>query len=141
MLTLYCETDFVAKNQDFISLLNKITDKAFSEGSQRIKEEVKEMIDPVIQKTGEKIELGEIHQIEGEIIGSYVHNGKTGAMISLESGNKNLAREIAMQAAAMKPENEEELMGQVFIKDAEKKISDLLEEAGAKLKEMKRSSI
>jgi len=104
LVALQCETDFVAKNEDFTNLLEKITDKALTEGIEKTKEGVKELIDPVIQKTGENIGLGEIYELEGKIIGNYVHNNKIAVIVSLEGGNQELAKDIAMHMTAMKPE-------------------------------------
>ena len=104
LVALRCETDFVSRNEDFTSLLTKLTDKAFSDGIEKMKEEAKDMIDPIIQKTGENIQIGEIYTVEGNILGNYVHNNKSGVIVSLEGGNQELARDIAMHITAMKPE-------------------------------------
>ena len=69
-----------------------------------MKASAKELIDPVIQKTGENIELGEAYVVVGETVGSYVHNNKMAVIVSLEGGNSALARDVAMHVAAMKPE-------------------------------------
>jgi elongation factor Ts len=104
MVSLHCETDFVSRNEDFTSLLSKLSDMAFADGIDKMKEAAKEMINPVIQKTGENIQLGEAFQVEGNILGSYVHNNKSAVVVSLEGGNSELAKDIAMHITAMKPE-------------------------------------
>lgn len=104
LIGLHCETDFVSRNEDFITLLSNLGDKALKEGIEKMKEEAKSMIDPVIQKTGEKIELGDVYEIKGKILGNYVHNNKTAVIVSLEGGNEELAKDIAMHITAMKPE-------------------------------------
>lgn len=104
LLTLHCETDFVSKNDDFVKVLNDLTEMALNQGIDKMKESSKESIDGIIQKTGEKVELGEVSEINGSVVGSYVHNGKNGAVVSLEGGNVELARDIAMHITAMRPE-------------------------------------
>lgn len=104
MVALLCETDFVSKNDDFTTLLTKLTENALSSGVEKMKEGAKEMIDPVIQKTGENIGLGEVYLVTGDIVGNYVHNNKIAVIVSLEGGNEETARDIAMHIAAMKPE-------------------------------------
>lgn len=104
LVGLLCETDFVAKNEDFTNLLSKLTEKAFTDGLEKMKTEAKEMIDGVIQKTGENIQLGESFEVSGDVLGNYVHNNKIGIIVSLEGGNTELAKDIAMHVAAMKPE-------------------------------------
>jgi len=103
LLTLHTETDFVAKNADFVDLANKLADIAMAEGIDVMKTKSLDMINEIVQKVGEKIELGEVSEIEGSIIGNYVHGGKAAVVVSLSSGTKELARDIAMHIAAMKP--------------------------------------
>ncbi len=105
LVTLRSETDFVAKNADFLSLLDGLANLALKDGIEKMKTEAKGLIDPVIQKTGEKIELGEVYEVEGETLGSYVHgNNKIGVIVSLSGGSPQLGKDVAMHAAAMKPE-------------------------------------
>lgn len=104
LVALHCETDFVSKNEDFVNLLSSLADKALSEGVEKMKENAKNMIDPIIQKTGENIQLGEVTEIKGNVLGNYVHNDKMAAIVSLEGGNTEIAKDIAMHVTAMKPE-------------------------------------
>ena len=103
LLILHSETDFVAKNADFITLANKLADMAVLEGVDAMKAKSLDIINEIVQKVGEKIELGKVEEIKGEIIGSYIHNNKSAVIVSLASGTKELARDIAMHVAAMKP--------------------------------------
>ncbi len=103
LLTLRCETDFVAKNDDFINLAKNLADLAFTDGVNLMKEKAQDIINPIVQKVGEKIELGMINEILGNTLGSYVHNGKSAVVVSLKGGTKELARDVAMHIAAMKP--------------------------------------
>jgi len=141
LVSLHCETDFVAKNDDFVKLLENLTNEAFSSGLEKMKTSAKEMINTIIQKTGENIQLGEAYEVAGDVLGSYVHNNKIGAIVSLTGGNAELAKDIAMHVAAMQPESIPELLDQPFIKDLGKTVGKLLEEAGAKIKEVKHYSI
>ena len=103
LLVLHTETDFVAKNEDFINLANKLAELALDEGIEAMKTKSPDIINVVIQKVGEKIELGQIKEITGSVIGSYIHNNKSAVVVSLSTGTKELARDIAMHIAAMKP--------------------------------------
>lgn len=105
LVSLHCETDFVSRNSDFTTLLSSLGDMALEgEGVEKMKAGAKEMIDPIIQKTGENIQLGEVYEVSGEVLAGYVHNNKSGVIVSLEGGNAELARDIAMHITAMKPE-------------------------------------
>lgn len=125
VVVLNCETDFVAKNDDFIALADAITNKALSDGKESATEASKDMIDPVIQKIGENIQLGSISIIEGSVIGTYVHNNKLASIVVLEGGDEELAKDIAMHAAAMKPEyvSREEIAS-----DMQEKVKEMFKE-------------
>jgi elongation factor Ts len=126
LFALHCETDFVSKNEDFTNLLNTLSDKALNEGVEVMKAVAKEAIDPIVQKTGENIQIGDVYEITGSVVGSYVHNNKSAVVVSLEGGDAELAKDIAMHIAAMKPEyiteadiNEEikKTMHEIFAKE------------------------
>lgn len=128
LIALHCETDFVSKNEDFVNLLSTLGDKAFEEGIEKMKEEAESMINLIIQKTGEKIELGSIYEVVGDVLGNYVHNNKTAVIVSLSGGNEELARDIAMHITAMKPEyifesditeNDRKTVNEIFQKETE----------------------
>lgn len=103
LLVLNCETDFVAKNVDFIALSENIADYALEHSLEETKEYAQAPIAEAIQKIGENIQLGSIQKVSGEVLGSYVHNGKNGALVVLSAGNTNLAKDIAMHVSAMRP--------------------------------------
>ena len=103
VLTLHSETDFVAKNDDFTKLANELADIAIKEGVESMRAKSGDMINSVVQKVGEKIELGQIDEIEGTTLGNYVHAGKSATVVSLSAGTPELAKDIAMHIAAMKP--------------------------------------
>lgn len=103
LLVLNCETDFVAKNSDFTDLADTLANIALSEGVDSLSAKAPELINPVIQKVGENIKLGDVIVEEGGVLGSYVHSGKTAVIVKLSAGEESLARDIAMHVAAMKP--------------------------------------
>ncbi|OGI57248.1 translation elongation factor Ts [Candidatus Nomurabacteria bacterium RIFCSPHIGHO2_02_FULL_37_13] len=141
LVSLHCETDFVSRNEDFTSLLSSLTDIALLKGIEKMKEGARDIINPIIQKTGENIELGDIYEVEGDILGNYVHNNKSGVIVSLAGGNVELAKDVAMHITAMQPENIPELLDQPFIKNPDQTIGKLLGSFDAKIKEVKRYSI
>ena len=114
IIALNCETDFVAKNEAFVAMANEIADLALTVNS---KEELLALPyagitvgEKLIEQTGvigEKIEIGTFQAIEGAIVNSYIHAGnKIGAVVSLSAnveGASEVARDVAMQVAAMNP--------------------------------------
>jgi len=103
LLALHTETDFVSKNADFINLANRLADLAVLEGISTMKSKSLDMINEIVQKVGEKIELGKVEEITGTVLGNYIHNNKSAVVVSLSAGTKELAKDIAMHIAAMKP--------------------------------------
>ena len=114
IIALNCETDFVAKNEAFVAMANEIADLALTVNS---KEEllalpyagitVAEKLTEQTGVIGEKIEIGTYQVIEGALVNSYIHAGnKIGAVVALSAnveGGKEVARDVAMQVAAMNP--------------------------------------
>ncbi len=114
VFTLNCETDFVAKNDDFVALANKMGDIALNYNTKEeflaAPYEGATINDKVIEQTGvigEKIEIGDFQSLEAPFVGSYVHaNNKIATLAGLSKNVDNaaeVARNIAMQVAAMKP--------------------------------------
>jgi len=68
LVALHCETDFVARNVDFINLLTTLADMAFLKGTEAMKTASSEMINSVIQKTGENIQLGEVYEMAADVV-------------------------------------------------------------------------
>ncbi|MDO8659498.1 MAG: translation elongation factor Ts [Candidatus Parcubacteria bacterium] len=122
--SLLCETDFVSKNEDFTTLLSKLTDLALEKGIEEMKKEALEMVNQIIQKTGENIVLGDFFEVSGNVLGTYVHNNKSGVVVSLEGGNSELAKDIAMHITAMKPEY---ITREEISPDAVKMITEVFE--------------
>jgi elongation factor Ts len=103
-LVLNCETDFVAKNEDFINLANKLADLAWAEGVEKMQDASAEMINAVVLKTGENIQLGGVEDLSGEVVNGYTHfDNKSAAIVTLSGGTPEVAKDIAMHVAAMKP--------------------------------------
>ncbi len=124
LLSLLCETDFVSRNEDFTTLLANLGDIAINDGVEKMKEKAKEMINLIIQKTGENIQLGDAYEVSGNVLGNYVHNNKIAVIVSLVGGSAELARDLAMHITAMKPEyiTEEEIS-----EDAKKTMMEIFQ--------------
>lgn len=104
LLTLRCETDFVAKNSDFAEIATKLAQTALESGTEKAKELAPELISGGVQKLGENIQLGDVVSIEAPVVGVYVHDGRIGTMVGLTGGTTEVATDIAMHIAAMNPE-------------------------------------
>ena len=104
LLALKCETDFVAKNADFVALAQQLANTALTNGKEEAEKLAPELISTGIQKLGENIQLGNIASVSAPVVGVYVHDGLMGVAVGLSAGEASLAKDIAMHIAAMNPE-------------------------------------
>ena len=114
IISLNCETDFVAKNENYIKLANEIACLALNHESLNsiLTSDYNGMSvnDKLTEQTGiigEKIELKEFERIDDSYVGYYIHAGnKIASLVSLSQKVENaeeLSKNIAMQVAAMNP--------------------------------------
>lgn len=117
LIALNCETDFVAKNEEFQALGKLIAETAFnnkpsgkdallglSAGNMTINDKIVELVG----KIGEKIEVSEFIHMKGEAVVPYIHAGsKLGVLVSLKGVNgkdvTEAGKDVGMQIAAMNP--------------------------------------
>ena len=113
-ITLNCETDFVGKNEGFVTLATELANQAlqFDTKEAFLASDFKGLTvaEKLIEQTGvigEKIEIGSFEKVSGEFVGSYIHAGnKIATIVALSanvSGAEEAARNVSMQAAAMNP--------------------------------------
>ena len=116
LLCLGCETDFVAKNEDFVKLAESILkvalEKKVNSKEQLLKEQlnetsIAEKITEQIGIIGEKISIADYQFLEGDFVKSYIHPGnRLASIVSLSEKNDSIdevGKFIAMQVASMKP--------------------------------------
>lgn len=116
IIKLSCETDFVAKNQDFVDLAMQFAQKAldaFPADAAALRNlgyngiTVGEKVTEQVGVIGEKIELAEYQRLEAEQVIPYIHMGyKAGVIVGLNKNSdafETAGKDVAMQIAAMKP--------------------------------------
>ncbi len=116
ILEVNSETDFVAKNAEFQSFVEKLTDVIFNSDVTTVEdalelstgsETVSEMITAAIAKIGEKLSFRRFERItktDSQVFGAYSHmGGKIGSLVLLEGANEEVAKDVAMHIAAMRP--------------------------------------
>lgn len=106
IVALACETDFVAKNEDFQKAVKELAVKLMELGKEEFEAwATKYMQDELIVKIGENLQLANFDIFEGKVIGTYLHsNNKNASVIVLKGGSEDLAKDIAMHATAMAPQ-------------------------------------
>lgn len=116
VIRLSSETDFVAKNEDFINLAKEFAQIALNTFPASLEELLKqtyqnitvgEKVSEQVGVIGEKIELADYQRVEAPQVVSYIHMGyKAGVILGLNKADgqyKDAGRDVAMQVAAMKP--------------------------------------
>lgn len=111
-----CETDFVAKNADFVAFANSIADLAIEKNPSSLEELVElelngeKLADTIISqigKIGEKVGVSKFESVTGEKVIAYIHgNYRLGVLVALNSNPANadeVGKDVAMQIAAMNP--------------------------------------
>tara|TARA_B110000091_G_scaffold5895_1_gene5797 strand:+ start:128 stop:949 length:822 start_codon:yes stop_codon:yes gene_type:complete len=114
LVSVNCETDFVAKNDSYLALANSILDVALNQtslegllaadlGGMTVAEKLIEQTGVI----GEKIEIGGFERIEDAFVGHYIHAGnRIATIVGLSApidDAAEVAKNVAMQAAAMNP--------------------------------------
>jgi elongation factor Ts len=117
LIALNCETDFVAKNEEFQALGKLVADTAFAKKpadkdallAEKIGElSINDRITELVGKIGEKIEVSTFVHMKGEAVIPYIHAGsKLGVLVSLKGVNgkdvTDAGKDVGMQIAAMNP--------------------------------------
>lgn len=116
ILEVNSETDFVSKNEEFTNMIDVIGNALLNSDAKTIEEanevetengKVSDYIISMIAKIGEKLSLRRFEIVtksDDEVFGNYLHMGGKIATLTLAKGvNEEVAKDVAMQAAAMKP--------------------------------------
>ena len=111
MVEVNSETDFVARDENFLNFVSSVAGKAFD---QRIDDvtalaggDTEEARQALVQKIGENISVRRVatHEADGGVIGGYVHgNNRIAVLVALKGGSEELARDVAMHVAAVNPQ-------------------------------------
>lgn len=110
ILEVNCETDFVAKGDQFKNFVLEIASTILKNNCNDLetaKELTKDLVADATVKMGEKFDLRRfviIDKVDGQLVGSYIHmNGKIASIVVLEGGSPELAKSLAMHIAANNP--------------------------------------
>ncbi len=116
ILEVNSETDFVARDSGFIAFANSAAETALHNHAHSVEdlmkskmhqasESVEEARQQLVAKIGENIQVRRIEHMNCDgIVGSYVHGSRIGVLVSMHNADENLAKDIAMQVAANRPQ-------------------------------------
>jgi elongation factor Ts len=115
MIEINCETDFVAKDENFLEFVKTISEVSLQNYNGSLDDfnnskcisgkTIEETRLELVSKVGENVKIRRIQSIanDGNYMGHYMHGAKIGVVVILEKENENLAKDICMHIAAMKP--------------------------------------
>ena len=143
VLEVNSETDFVAKNEEFKNFVNVVGEAILNSDAKTMEEAkslevngetIESLTIALTAKIGEKISIRRFEVLEkndDEAFGSYIHmGGRIACLVKITGNDSNVAREVAMHAAAMRPlyVNETEVPTEVLDKEKEIMRQELLNE-------------
>ena len=114
LVEVNCETDFVAKDENFLKFVDTVSQAALASGAADIEAlkaakladgaTVEETRAAVIAKVGENVQVRRMARFESsDNVAAYIHGGRIGVLVEVKGGDAELARGIAMHVAAMNP--------------------------------------
>jgi len=104
ILELNSETDFVARDSNFIKLAESIANKLLENDESEVINEISDEISSIISKLGENIKLRRFTKVKkNNYIYGYTHNNKIASIVELKKDNDSLAKDICMQIVASNP--------------------------------------
>jgi elongation factor Ts len=111
MVEVNSETDFVARDENFLNFVQTVVGTAFEQRNNDITllagGDIEEARQALVQKIGENISVRRVvvHEASAGVVGGYVHgNNRIAVVVSLKGGNAELAKDVAMHVAAVNPQ-------------------------------------
>ncbi|MEK9771191.1 MAG: translation elongation factor Ts [Nitrosomonadales bacterium] len=133
ILEVNSETDFCAKNEEFINFVNKLSTSVLDSNVKGIEElktlniegrTVEDLRSEIVGKIGENISPRRFEKVSANgHLHSYLHGGRIGVILDLEGGNAELGKDIAMHIAALKPKALDESGISQDLIDSEKRVA------------------
>jgi elongation factor Ts len=114
LVEINSETDFVAKDSNFLAFVDEVAKTALASGAQDVEvlkaartshdNTIDEARQWLVSKVGENVQVRRMATMESaNTIGAYIHGGRIGVLVEVKGGNPDLARGLAMHIAAMNP--------------------------------------
>ena len=115
LVEINSETDFVAKDENFVAFTGAVANAALASGTADVEalksvkladgKTVEETRAALIAKVGENVQVRRLVRVDGKgnNVAAYIHGGRIGVLVELKGGDAELARGLAMHVAAMNP--------------------------------------
>jgi len=154
LVEINSETDFVAKDENFLSFADEVAKTALASGAADVEAlkaaktsqggTVEADRQALVAKVGENVQVRRLVRIEGgDRIGAYVHGGRIGVLVRMTGGSDELARGIAMHIAAMNPAylTPDSVPAEIVAKEKEIALAQMTEKDRAKPAEIQEKMI
>ena len=133
LVEVNCETDFVARSDDFQAFAKQVAKRALAHKTTNVEallalslneagETVEQIRQHLVSKLGENISIRRVAIIHtNHTVATYAHGARIGVLVELEGGHLDLGRDMAMQVAASRPEviKPEEVSAELIAKERE----------------------
>ena len=108
LVEVNCETDFVAKDENFVAFANRVAEQALADDPSDVAAlmdgELENARQALVAKIGENVQVRRFVRRDTDgVLGSYIHGDRIGVLVELNGGDEALARDVAMHVAAMNP--------------------------------------
>lgn len=133
LVEVNCETDFVAKDDNFQTFVNGVARTVLNEQPEDVeslggsildgeKESIEEARVGLINKIGEKVTVRRFETLrapEGATLGAYTHGTRIGVLVAVQGGRDDLGKDLAMHIAASRPQfvNKDDVPGEILDKE------------------------
>ena len=145
LVEINSETDFVAKDENFLKFSNEVAKTALASGAADVEalKSAKTSYGPTVEearqwlvaKVGENVQVRRMVRIDSaNNVGAYVHGGRIGVLVEVKGGSADLARGIAMHVAAMNPPyiSQQHVPAEFIAKEKEIELAKMSEKDKAK---------
>jgi elongation factor Ts len=148
------ETDFVAKDENFLKFSDEVAKTALASGATNVEElkQAKTSYGPTVEearqwlvaKVGENVQVRRLVRIDGSNgVAAYVHGGRIGVLVETKGGNDDLGRGLAMHVAAMNPPfiSPDHVPAEIVAKEKEIALAQMTDKDRAKPAEIQEKMI
>ena len=148
------ETDFVAKDENFVKFADEVARTALANGAQDVEAlkatktshgpSVEEGRQWLVAKVGENVQIRRLVRVDGgSRVGAYVHGGRIGVLVDMKGGSDDLARGVAMHIAAMNPPyvSPDHVPAEIVAKEKEIALAQMTDKDKAKPAEIQEKMI
>jgi len=148
------ETDFVAKDENFLAFADMVAKQALASGAQDVEAlkqakapnggTVEEARQALVAKVGENVQVRRLVRIDGSNgVAAYVHGGRIGVLVETKGGTEDLGRGLAMHVAAMNPPfiSPDHVPAEIVAKEKEIALAQMTDKDRAKPAEIQEKMI